>query len=196
MRITKPRLKPVEPEKVRELQLELFGLTQAHDMNITGLWALHPKLMSAQIDFQKHLLFESELDPRIRELAVLRVGWLCQSGYELAQHAVIGKMEGLSNADLARIKIGPDSDEWTPLEAAAIRAVDEMVADACISDETWDVLSANLNEKELLDLLSVVGRYWAVSVILNSTGIQLESHSISFDEQIKSTADVTLKKLK
>ena len=41
--------------------------------------------------FANHVLFKSSLPPREREMAILRVGWLCRSGYEFHQHTRIGK---------------------------------------------------------------------------------------------------------
>ena len=187
MRLKQPRIEPLAPEKVSEIQLELFGEATnptAKPLNVTGLWAKHPKLMAAQRGLQTHIFRSMTISPRLRELAILRIGWRCKSGYELAQHAEFGKRAGLSKSDLARIKSGPDDSEWTGIESAIIRAVDEMFDDAFVSDETWHALSEELDEQQLIDLLSVVGRYWTVSVILNSTGMQLEEDTLSFDEQL------------
>ena len=117
-------------------------------------------------------------------MAILRIGWLCKSGYELAQHAEFGRRAGLDSNDLVRITDGPDSAGWTRLESTIIRAVDEMFEDAFVSTDTWDTLRDEFDEQQLLDLLSVVGRYWCVSVILNSTGVQLEENARTFEDHI------------
>lgn len=189
MRLDSPRIEPLSPEDSRAVQLELFGQHQPTDksvLNITGLWAKHPKLMAAQRDFQKYIFRDLSLSPRLRELAILRIGWLCKSGYELAQHAAIGINAGLDARDLELITQGPDSAGWTALESAVIQAVDEMFADAFISSETWAKLAEELDEQQLLDLMSIVGRYWCVSVVLNSTGIQLEEGTVDFSSQMSS----------
>ena len=184
MRLEKPRIEPLPPEKLREVELELFGEAQPTALNVTALWATHPKLMAAQRGLQRHIFRDLTISPRLRELAILRTGWLCRSGYELAQHAVFGKNAGLDEKDFARIMEGPDSEGWSRLEAATIRAVDEMIRDAFVTPETWEVLSEELDSQQLLDLLSVVGRYWCVSVILNSTGVQLEEGTVSFEDYV------------
>lgn len=187
MRLDKARIAPLAPDELRAVQLELFGEALPADkssLNITGLWAKHPKLMVAQRDFQKYIFRDLTLSPRLRELAILRIGWRCNSGYEMAQHAVFGKQAGLDKDDLARITTASNNPEWTRLESAAICAVDEMFEDAFVSTETWNVLREELNEQQLLDLLSIVGRYWGVSVILNSTGLQLEEKTQTFDQHL------------
>ena len=53
------------------------------------------------------MLFKSALPPREREMAILRVGWLCRSGYEFHQHTRIGKQAGLSDEEIERLKSRP-----------------------------------------------------------------------------------------
>ena len=184
MRLERPRIEPLPPEKLREVQIELFGEARPTKLNVTALWATHPKLMAAQRSLQTHIFRDLTISPRLRELAILRTGWRCKSGYELAQHAVFGIKAGLDEQDLARITEGADSEGWTRLESATIRAVDEMIDDAFVKTETWETLSEELNSQQLLDLLSVVGRYWCVSVILNSTGTQLEEDAVPFEDYV------------
>jgi alkylhydroperoxidase family enzyme len=115
-----------------------------------------------------------ELPPRIRELAILRTGWNCRSAYEFGQHAALASKVGVSEEDIARVEKGPDAQEWTELEAAILRAADELHADACITDETWAVLAAHLNERQLIEVPVLVGQYHLVAYMLNSLGIELE----------------------
>lgn len=94
MRLRKPRIEPLAPEEVAEIELELFGEAKrpsTKPLNVTGLWARHPKLMAAQRALQAHVFRGITISPRLRELAILRIGWRCRSGYELAQHAEFGK---------------------------------------------------------------------------------------------------------
>lgn len=184
MRLTKPRIEPLSADRLKEVSLELFGKVPTVAPNLAGLWALHPRLMTAQRGLQEHIFGTLTISPRLREIAILRTGWLCRSDYELAQHAELGKRAGLDAGDLARIVEGAESPGWTRLEAATIRAVDEMISDAFISTATWQVLSEELDSRQLLDLMSVVGRYWCVSVILNSTGLQLEPDARRFEDHL------------
>lgn len=185
MRLPKPRIEPADRERFDEVRQELFGESPRAGeriLNVTLLWARHPALMKAQRSLQNYLLRESTLSPRLRELAILRIGWRCNSGYELAQHARMGLQAGLDEADLRRVTLGPDDPGWTSLEADVLRAVDEMFDDAFVSTETWAALESELSPEHLIDLLSVVGRYWTVSVVLNSTGMQLENDTRPFDD--------------
>src|SRR5215472_7194173 len=44
--------------------------------------------------------FKSRLDPRLRELAILQVGYLARSPYEYSHHVKIGREFGVSDADI------------------------------------------------------------------------------------------------
>lgn len=191
MRLRKPRIESVTRERLAELRRELFGEETSPDqriLNVTRLWGVHPALMKAQRDLQTHV-FTSTLAPRLRELAILRIGWLCESGYELAQHAVFGMQAGLDAGDLERVTKGPADPGWSPLESAVIQSVDEMFEDAFVSTTTWGRLRQELTDEQIIDLLSVVGRYWTVSVVLNSTGVQLEADTKPFSEYLDSGVD-------
>ena len=125
--------------------------------------------------FANHILFKSSLSPRHREILILRVGWLCRSEYEFAQHVVIGRRAGLTDADVQRIVDGPDAAGWDPFEAVLVRAADELRSDSFVSDATWAALAARYGDEQLMDLVFTVGQYTLVSMGLNSLGVQLDS---------------------
>jgi len=136
--------------------------------------ARHPKLLKRWNVFGNHILFKSTLSPRHREILILRIGWLCQSGYEWGQHVRIGKKAGLTDADIERIRQGPDAAGWDPFEALLVRATDELRRDAFIGDATWNALAEHYDQREMMDLLFTVGQYNLVSMALNSLGVQLD----------------------
>ena len=51
-------------------------------LNIFGTLAHHPKLLKRWLVFGNHVLAESTLPARDRELLILRTGWRCRSPYE------------------------------------------------------------------------------------------------------------------
>ncbi|MDH4016965.1 MAG: carboxymuconolactone decarboxylase family protein, partial [Actinomycetota bacterium] len=109
-----------------------------------------------------------------REIAILRIGWLCRSAYEWGQHVVIGKQCGLDDDDVRRIAEGADAPGWSPLEQAVIRAADELHGDAFVTDETWAALAEHYDTRQLMDLVFAIGQYNLVSMALNSFGVQPE----------------------
>lgn len=142
--------------------------------NIMTTLARHSKLFKRWRVFANHILFKSSLPARDREILILRIGWLCQSEYEWGQHVVIGKQCGLSDEEIQKIIKGPDALGLDPFDATLLRAVDELYADAFISNITWEKLSERYSTHQLMDLIFTVGQYNLVSMALNTLGIPLD----------------------
>lgn len=182
MRLTKPRIEPVDMDRLDEQQAEVLApfanpankVGGGRVLNIFRTLAHAPKALSGFLAWGNYVLSRrNALPEREREIVILRTGWLCRSGYEFAQHSRIGKACGLTGEEIARIKAGPEAEGWTPLEATLLRACDELVGDHFVSDATWASL-AELGDKGRMDLVFTVGQYTQVSMILNSFGVQLE----------------------
>ena len=135
-------------------------------LHILGTFAHHPELARAFMVFNSHVLHMTTLEPRQRELIVLRVAALRGADYEWAQHAVIAGDHGIRDDDLERVRRGPDAPGWSPADAALLRAVDELVADATISDQTWAALTGDLDDQQLLDLVFTVGAYDVLAMMM------------------------------
>ena len=70
---------------------------------------------------------------------------------------------------------GPDADGWSAHDAAVLRAVDELLDDACIADATWATLAEALDPQQLLDLIFTVGAYDALAMMMRSFGVPLDA---------------------
>ena len=90
------------------------------------------------------------------------------------QHARIGKRAGLTDDEIARIKVGADAPGWNPADAALVQAADELHKDFFISDKTWAELGKFFSQKQQMDVVVTAGQYTQVSMLLNSFGVQLD----------------------
>ena len=142
--------------------------------NIFKTLVRHQKLLKRWMVFATHILNKNSLPLRDRELVILRIGWLCQSGYEWAQHVVIGREAGISDEEIDLIRRGPDAEGWSVFDGSLMRATDELHADAFISDDTWSLLKQTYSDDQMMDLVFTIGNYNLVSMALNTLGVQLE----------------------
>jgi 4-carboxymuconolactone decarboxylase len=177
-----PRIRPLpaadQDEATREL---LDGVDSSlRQTNIVTTLVRHPGLIRRWVPFAGRLL-SGRLPARVRELAILRTGWLCAAEYEWGQHVLIGRQAGLTDEEISRVRQGPDAAGWTELESAVLRAADELHADACISEGTWQALAAQLDEPQLIELPMLVGQYHLVAFTLNSLGVEREPGVPGFD---------------
>jgi len=152
--LTKPRIEPVTGT----------GLA------ITRTFARHPAMAAARKELP-YINQQMKLDPRTRELVILRIGWNCQSAYEWAQHVGSfgkGREMGLPIENIVR---GPAAPGWSPLERALLTATDELYRESSISDRTWATLTSQLDAATILNVVASVAQYRQVSVALNTFGV-------------------------
>lgn len=76
------------------------------------------------------------LPARETELAILRIGWRCDSEYAFAQHSIAGREPGFTDEEISRVVESPDAAGWSRFEAAILRGVDELHDHAFITDAT------------------------------------------------------------
>ncbi len=184
-----PRIRPLPPaewpSEMREALAALRPPEPRHPLpsrrddrpkglNVLGTLAQHPALARSFHTFNGHVLFATTLSVRQRELIVLRVAAVRQADYEWAQHVVLAADAGLGPDEVARVAEGPEAPGWSPLDQAVVRAVDELVADALITDATWAALAAELDEQQLMDLVFTVGAYDLLAMALRSFGVELD----------------------
>jgi alkylhydroperoxidase family enzyme len=176
MRLREPRIAALQPDQWNTAQhnvLEPFA-ERKQLFNIYTTLANNPDALTAFLAWGSYVLRRSSLDPRQRELVILRIGYLCCAGYEWAQHSRLGKQVGLTEVELTRIKIGPQSIDWNSPDRALLTAADELHHDHFVTDATWQLLQSHLTEQQCMDLVFIVGHYTQVCMILNTFGIQLD----------------------
>jgi alkylhydroperoxidase family enzyme len=168
---TQPRLAPTTEADWDDETRTL--IERSGGLNIFTTVAHHPKALKRWLVFGAHVMAKSTLSDRARELVVLRVGWRCGSDYEFGQHTLIGRSVGLTDEEIARVTV-PSLDGWDDDDARWLRAADELVEDHRLSDGTWEELSADLDPRQLIDLVMTAGQYVMVSTLLNTFGVQRE----------------------
>lgn len=159
---------------LRRPELYLSGAPDAPPMPVVmELFAHHVPLTETFLAFTDVLAADrATLDPRLRELLILRVAWRTGSGYEWNQHARIGAEAGITEEQLRAIAEGAGAGIWDATERALLAAVDEMIEGFAVGDDTWRVLRATFEAPQLLEILFVVGGYLCLATVLNSIGLR------------------------
>ncbi|OHV65034.1 alkylhydroperoxidase [Pseudofrankia sp. BMG5.36] len=149
---------------------------------ILGLFARHSRLGAPWLAFSGKLLDDGALDPRDRELLILRVGHRTGCRYQWAQHVGMAQAAGLTLEQIAAVAAAAvaagsvadagAADAWTDRDRDLLRAVDQLVDDHVIDDATWARLATHLDERQLLELTFVVGSYVCLAMVLNSVGLE------------------------
>jgi 4-carboxymuconolactone decarboxylase len=165
-------------------------LRETGGKNLTMVLANHPPLGIAYLTFGKHLLLNSTVPVRPRELIVLRVGYVQKCAYEWHFHVGYALTAGMTMEEIGAVRDGWNSPVWDGKDEdrAVLRAVDELIGNSCVSDETWAQLSRFFNRQQLMDLVFTVGNYVMVAWAGRTFGIPVEENEdeIGFDLKTRS----------
>lgn len=182
MRLDKPRIEPVADATATPEQRELLAPLAARGgpvLNVFRTLIKDPEAAKAFLAWGNYILsHKNALPPREREIVILRIGYLCRSGYEWTQHHRIALQSGLSAGEIERIKAGPEAPGWTPAEAALLQATDDLHNDRFVGNVAWAALRAHFTEKQCMDVVFTAGQYTQVSMFLNSFGVQLDEGQV------------------
>jgi len=170
-------LQPGEWDERLQRLLELSPGGTTEPMHIfTTLGKADPELFRRWLAFGGALL-SGRLPGRLRELVILRTACRFEGRYEWAQHIEMGAEQGVTPAEMAALGAGEaelDAHPWSPLERAALRAVDDTADAGAVSDATWSALDAQLDDAQLIELLMLIAHYLMLTTVLRSLHLQLE----------------------
>ena len=165
-----PRVEPLP--SALEAAKEAMKDSVVNAINVTATLA-HNEMVSTGVGrFSRQLLFKGSVDPRLREMVILRMGWNCQSVYEFGQHTLFGIEVGLTESESYWLSRPSGNFLWEEDEGALLAMVDDLFADDCVTDSTWAQLNSHFSVSDILEFMASALQYRLVSGLLNSCGVQ------------------------
>jgi len=169
------RLPPVASPTEEQRELIFNGMERdGVPLNIFTTLAHSPGLLRRVNMLGGRFLFRGKLEPRLREIVILRSAYLSGSEYEFGQHRLIGRTCGLTDTEIAALATSDGGGGWSQTEQLAIALAGELHNDDVASDATWAGLRDALDDAQLVELLLLPGFYRMLAGFLNSAGVQLE----------------------
>ena len=140
-------------------------------------FALVPDLLFNARDSLMALLAPGRaLEPRLRELAILRTGIVGDSKFEYSQHLKVARMFKVADEKLNAIKGWATSDKFTPAERAVMAATDELVGRNLVEDETFgESLKKHLSDPQILELFYVIGLWRMHGMIVRALHLEFDN---------------------
>ncbi|HOE17110.1 MAG TPA: carboxymuconolactone decarboxylase family protein [Syntrophorhabdaceae bacterium] len=174
-----PRVQPLQSGQYTLFQSALFWVTRRaakarQDLNVFPTFARLGAAFPPYLWFLSHILNKGQIPGPDKSRIILRAGWRLGCVYEWVHHVHRGRDFGLTEAEIASFATEGVSELWSERTRAFVKAVDELIANQNMSDQTWDCLRQHLTEDQMVEFCMLVGHYIMVAIMNNTLGIQVE----------------------
>jgi len=127
------------------------------------------------------LLNKNTFDTRLRELAIMRIGWVTGSEYEWTQHWRVATTAGIPPEDILAVRDWKNSTRLTVADRAVLSATDEMLAHGTITDATWAACTQHVpTAAEQVEMVVCIASWTMFSMLLRALKIPIEDGVISW----------------
>jgi 4-carboxymuconolactone decarboxylase len=168
------RLPYVDPAGASEPARD--ALERVPPLNIFRMMANADSAFRPWLRWGAALLGRLELDPLLRELAILRVARLTpHAEYEWVQHVPIAEAVGASEEQVAALERDePEASCFSEPQRLLLRFTTEVVQDARASEEALAGLKQTMSPREIVELLMVIGQYMMIARVMATTDMELD----------------------
>lgn len=149
------------------------------NLNIFRMMGHSGDMLAKFTGLGNQILGRSDLDPILREIAIVRVGVLSKATYEVFQHERISRQIGMPEEVIQAIHTGPEAPAFDELQRLVMAYTDDVVLNVRASDATFDPLSEKLSYKEMQELTLTIGYYMMVSRFLETFDVDIEEEGQS-----------------
>jgi 4-carboxymuconolactone decarboxylase len=154
------------PSSIREV-------LDRHPVAVLRMLAHAESVFHPWLEYTGALLGDLELDPVLREFAILELARLRESEYQWVQHVAIARAVGASTTQIAAIRDGREDDEnLTEAQRDVLRFAREVTVDGAASEQTVSALSGRLGSRAVVELLMVVGQWLMICSLVGTIGLQ------------------------
>jgi alkylhydroperoxidase family enzyme len=154
----------------------------ARNINLYRLLAHSPRAARSLNTMARYIRDGSRLDPRLRELAILQVGYATRSAYEFSHHIRISRDFDVSDDDIRAIadETAGRPSSLEPLAKAVLRAARDLTRNLQVSDETFAILHAGLDDERLTDLFITIAYYNGLVRLMAALQIDVEDEYLAY----------------
>jgi 4-carboxymuconolactone decarboxylase len=161
---------------------DIFTKMEANGADVLNLWkmAAHsPATLIHMVRLGNSILSRTQLDPKLRELAILRVAEILDCEYERQAHTVFGKDIGLTDRQIIAVKDWGKSSVFSMAEQAVLRYTDEITRNGKVSRATFSETEKHISYMEMMDLTVAAGFYGMLARLLLTFEVDLEDNKLS-----------------
>lgn len=135
-------------------------------------------VVAAQI---QTLIRRNTLPHRLRELIIMRIGWVTGSVYEWTSHWRICMELGIPPEDVLAVRDWSTSNRLDSADRAVLQATDETLAGNTICDETWAEITRYVTTPgQRVELVVDIANWVFASIVLRNLKIPLEDGVVAW----------------
>lgn len=171
-----PRVDMVSQERANQLGDEWGMAGPRMTRAAVRTLAVNPELAKPVLTLLGQLLERNKLDARLRELTIMRIGWVTGSAYEWTQHWRVATVTcGIPPDDVLAVRDWKNSTRLTDADKAVLAATDETLAGGSISDPTWaSIQKAIPDPAQQVEFVVAMGNWTMFSMLLRNLRIPVE----------------------
>jgi alkylhydroperoxidase family enzyme len=143
-------------------------------LNVLRALLQNPAVAAAQSHLGGTLMASKTLNPRLRELVILRTGWRTKSEYEFCQHVGVARQLQMSDEEILGVRDPANCTAFSEVDRAVIAMADELSDNAEVSARTWSILERFFSAAELVELVLVSGFWRMMAGFLKAARIPLD----------------------
>jgi 4-carboxymuconolactone decarboxylase len=144
--------------------------------SLTGpfnVWVSAPDIGAPLLELGTRLRFNSHLEPRLLELAIVTIAARWQAEFEWWAHTRRAREHGIAEEVLEALAAG-EAPSFTLDDERVVHAVaNELATGGKLDKKTYDAATAMLGRARLVELVTLCGYYTSVSFTLNAFGVEL-----------------------
>lgn len=168
-------IKEEDHPELAEIIGQIRGARRGRLINVYRLLLHNPALAKAWFALNNAVRWETGIGGRLRELVIIRIGYLCDAPYILRQHIpALAAAEGITAAECAALRDWQETSLFDQRERAALEYADSLTRAARAGDELFARLKVFFSESQLVELTVLTGAYNMHARVLNAFELDLE----------------------
>jgi 4-carboxymuconolactone decarboxylase len=145
-------------------------------INLFTMLANAPALAGPTLRLGEAILTRSDLDPVVRELAILHTARLTGTEYEWVQHEAIARLIGVGDEKIRAIERGEIGEgPFHRRESLALQLVEQLLPAGTPASELVAEVASELGRAGLIELLIVAGYYAMLGGVMRAVRLDIDS---------------------
>ncbi len=171
-----PLIDPDDHPELAELAERIRGQRRRNVINVYRALLHSPPLAESWFEHINRVRWGTEIDGRLREIVIIRLGHLVSSAYVLRQHVPkLAAGEGVTGEECDALMDWRGSELFNECERDTLAYVDAMTLSTTVPDEAFAPLRAHFSNRQIVELTVMIGAYISHSRVLQAREVDLES---------------------